>query len=162
MNLCSLSQRQSFMEEKLYCIYGGIIIIFILRFYTAITQCKLIISTSATCVWKSRKKKKKHLALIKKRNFVLLYDNKATISKNHMKKIFDLAWSVLPPPLFILYKMLWMTKDFLTIKWKYLQKTSAWNQQNFSWEEQISYQINGEKQFKINGKYTIVYIIINC
>ena len=50
MNLCSLLQRWSFMQENLCCVYGGITAV-ILTF-----KCRLILSTAAACVWKSSKK----------------------------------------------------------------------------------------------------------
>ena len=61
---------------------------------------------------------------------------------------------------FILYKMTWISKTFLKkIRWKGFWKRS-WeqNQQNFTWEESISFLINGKKWFKIMANLLLIEI----
>ena len=131
--------------------YGEIImVLFILFLNHNQTLNADLYSQQLLCVHKNLLRK--CLALVNKKNIVLLSDNARPHSARIIQeKILDLGWSVLPHPpyssdlapndfhLFGSLQMLWMTKDFLKIKRKHLWKSWAWNQLNFT--KEISYLI---------------------
>ena len=109
--------------------------------------------------------------LVNRRNVAFLYDNaKPPSARITQEKILDLTWSIpLHPPYspdltpndfhrFFLYKMFWMTKNFLKkIMWKCLWKTSsAGSRLNFPREESSSNLINGKTRLKKTANVLLI------
>ena len=113
MNLCSLLQKQSFMEEMLCCAYGRIlVVVFILNFLKppqSDTQCRLILSTAATCAWESENIKRFSIGETCFSMIIQGHIQAGLFSPIHH---IHLTYQVISIFIF-LSKMLWITKIFL-------------------------------------------------
>ena len=88
MNLCSLPQKWSFMEEKSCCVYGGTIVVLFIS--SSLTTIKYSMQTYT--LNSVHENKGKRPALVFWRNVVLLHDNERLHSPRiTLEKILDLG-----------------------------------------------------------------------